>query len=228
VYDSFGNMTQASNRYARIRRTYYRGGALKTDTTGIGGNSNPLVDNQTNGQAYAYDRSGRRKSMQWALGPTSYSYNDAGELSTVTSFGGNQFRFVYTLAGQIDSLLLGTGVREKRSYDADGRRTFRSRSSDVLGLLVSDSVNHDKAGRIRRAWQQVYQQSADQTLISYDGLGAVAKEQGGQFGSSVEEFRNDAFGNVLRRLTRRSAGVINNAPFAMSYNIKGELTSVVA
>ncbi|MEJ7759568.1 MAG: hypothetical protein WKF55_08230 [Gemmatimonadaceae bacterium] len=64
VYDSFGNMTQASNLYARVRRTYYRGGALRTDTTGIGGNSNPLVDAATSGQQHTYDLSGRRTLMQ--------------------------------------------------------------------------------------------------------------------------------------------------------------------
>ena len=206
-----------------------RGGALRTDTTGIGGNSNPLVDAAKSGQIYTYDLSGRRTQMEWGLGPTSYTYNDFGGLNTVTSLGGNQFRFVYTLAGQIDSLLLGTGVKEKRSYDGDGRRTFRTRVSSVLGMLVSDTLNYDRMSRIRRAWQQVRQQNADQTLINYDGLGAVvAKEQGNELGSVVEEFRNDAFGNVLRRLTRKSAGTINNAPFAMSYGFNGELTSVVA
>ena len=73
-----------------------------------------------------------------------------GGLNTVTSCGGNQFRFVYTLAGQIDSLLLGTGVKEKRSYDGDGRRTFRTRVSSVLGMLVSDTLNYDRMSRIRR------------------------------------------------------------------------------
>lgn len=76
------------------------------------------------------------------------------------------------------------------------------------------------------AWQEAHNESPDQTLVSYDGLGAVvANEQGGPLGSSVEEFRNDAFGNVLRRLTRRSAGGINDVPFIMGYGIKGDLTS---
>jgi len=63
-------------------------------------------------------------------------------------------------------------------------------------------------------------------LISYDGLGGVlAREQGNSNGSNVEEFRNDAFGNTVRRLSRRSAGFINNAPFVMGYSVKGELTT---
>src|SRR4029079_9664927 len=64
VYDSAGNMTSARNRYARIRRTYFSSGAIKTDTTAIGVYSNPLLDGETKGQQYSYDPSGRRTSMQ--------------------------------------------------------------------------------------------------------------------------------------------------------------------
>jgi RHS repeat-associated protein len=229
AYDLTGNLISASNLFARVRRTYYRGGALKTDSTGIGDYTSPLVDD-TRGQQYAYDLSGRRTSMEWQMGPTSYTYNDFGALSTVTDAASNQYRITYTLAGQVDSLLLGTGVSEKREYDDDGRLKFRNRmSSGTLGLLVRDSLKYDHMNRIIRAWEEVHQQSADQTLISYDGLGAVlAREQGGPFGSSVEEFRNDAFGNVLRRMNRKSAGLINNAPFVMQYSPTGELRSSVA
>jgi YD repeat-containing protein len=59
VYDAFGNMTQANNRYARVRRTYYRNGALKTDTLGVGRYALPLVDSIVTGQQYSYDLSGQ-------------------------------------------------------------------------------------------------------------------------------------------------------------------------
>jgi len=231
AYDSFGNMTLASNRYARVRRTYFPAGAIKTDTTAIGVYSNPLIDGDTRGQQYTYDLSGRRTSMQWQMGPTSYSYNDYGALLKVTDKDANEYRFTYTPAGRVDSLVLGTGVREKRSYDFDGRRVFRNRVSDygTLGLLVTDSMSYDKMNRVIRTWQEAHNQAADQTLISYDGLGGVvAHEQGNSNGSNVEEFRNDAFGNVLRSLHRKTAGLINNAPFAMTYSLKGELTSSMA
>jgi YD repeat-containing protein len=79
--------------------------------------------------------------MEWQMGPTSYTYNDFGALSTVTDAASNQYRITYTLAGQVDSLLLGTGVSEKREYDDDGRLKFRNRmSSGTLGLLVRDSI----------------------------------------------------------------------------------------
>jgi hypothetical protein len=107
----------------------------------------------------------------------------------------------------VDSLILGTGVHEKRVDDADGRLTFRNRISDVAAVstLASDSLFYDKADHLIRARELVRSQQPDQTLIGYDGLGAVvAREQGNQFGSNVEEFRNDAFGNVLRRLTRKA------------------------
>jgi len=45
----FGNMTQANNRYARVRRSYYRDGALKTDTMALGFYATPLVNGDTKG-----------------------------------------------------------------------------------------------------------------------------------------------------------------------------------
>ena len=49
LYDVFGNMTQANNRYARVRRSYYRDGALKTDTMALGFYATPLVNGDTKG-----------------------------------------------------------------------------------------------------------------------------------------------------------------------------------
>ncbi len=94
------------------------------------------------------------------------------------------------------TLLLGTGVREKRSYDADGTLVFRNRVSDYsgVGLLVSDSLSYDKADRVIRAWQEAHNQAADQTLISYDGLGAVVARgvsffrRTGRFSASLTRF----------------------------------------
>lgn len=35
VYDAVGNMLQANNRYARVKRTYLRNGAVKLDSCGF-------------------------------------------------------------------------------------------------------------------------------------------------------------------------------------------------
>src|SRR5678816_2192258 len=59
--------------------------------------------------------------------------------------------------------------------------------------------------------------------IRDSGLGAVlANEQSSGFGVNLEEFRNDALGNVLYRKTQRSAGT-NDAPFVLQYNPLGSL-----
>jgi RHS repeat-associated protein len=166
--------------------------------------------------------------MVWPLFTNTYTYNDFGALSGLTDGYGTSYRFVYTPGGQLDSLFLGTGVTEKRSYDLDGRQIYKTRFSSATGIgtLVTDSLSYDKSGRMKRVLEAVRNQGTDQTLFSYDGLGAiVARESAIPSGSSdVEEFRNDAFGNVMRRLSQRSAGQINNAPYAMTYGIKGELT----
>ncbi len=77
--------------------------------------------------------------------------------------------------------------------------------------------------RVIHAWEQNYQQLADEIRVNYDGLGAVlANEQSNAYGSNVEEFRNDPLGNVLYRRTRRTAGT-NDAPFTFQYSPLGEL-----
>jgi RHS repeat-associated protein len=223
VYDTLGNMVQANNRYARVRRTFYRGGALKTDSTAIGLYATPLVDGTTRGQQYVYDLSDKRTSMQWHLGTNGYGYNDFGALGTVTDPNSNQYGIIYTLAGQVDSLILGTGVKENRAYDSDGRMTYRNRVSTALGTLGTDSFEYDKMNRVVHASEQNYQQLAQDARVSYDGLGAVlANEQSNGFGANVEEFRNDPLGNVLYRRTRRTAGT-NDAPFTFAYSPQGEL-----
>jgi RHS repeat-associated protein len=216
-------MTAANNRYARVRRTFYRGGDLKTDTTAIGRISAPLTDSVTRGQQYVYDLSGKRTSMQWHLGTNGYSYNDFGALGTITDPNSNQYRIAYTLAGQVDSLILGTGVKEKRTYDSDGRMTYRNRVSTPLGTLGTDTFAYDRMNRVIDASEQNYQQLASDTKVSYDGLGAVlANEQSNGSSANVEEFRNDPLGNVLYRRTRRTAGT-NDAPFTNQYSPVGEL-----
>ena len=143
----------------------------------------------------------------------------------MTDPGSNQYRFVYTLDGQVDSLLLGTGVKEDRNYDADGRLTSRNRiSSDPsLGGLVSGTLSYDRMNRVIHSVENSHGQIAEDTHVAYDGLGAVMRnEQSSGFGTNVEEFRNDAFGNVLYRKTQRTAGT-NDAPFVLQYNPQGML-----
>jgi hypothetical protein len=157
--------------------------------------------------------------MAWDMGPSGYTYNDFGALSSITN-GSNTYRYTYTLQGQVDSLLLGVGVREKRSWDDDGRLLAKIRASDSVALIVSDSLKYDKADHVVRAWEEAYNHAADSTRISYDGLGGVlAREQGNSLGVNVEEFRNDAFGNVTRRRTLRTAGLVNTAPYTLCANV---------
>jgi RHS repeat-associated protein len=227
AYDSAGNMTSASNRYARVRRGYFLSGALRTDTTAIGIYSSPRTDDEIKGQVYAYDLAGRRKSMAWDMGTTNYSYNDFGGLSQITDPNSNLYRFTYSIQSQLDSLVLGSGVREKRIYDDDGRLVFRKRESDSFSELVMDSLSYDNAAHIVRAWEEGYHRAADQTLMSYDGLGAVLARESANYtgGANTEDFRNDAFGNMVRKLSRRTAGLVNTAPFALAYSVTGALTS---
>jgi hypothetical protein len=230
VYDMLGNVTQANNRYARVTRTYFSGGGLQSDTTAIGVYAFPLTDGTKRGQKYTYDLSGRRTSMVSYLGTMGYSYTDFGGLDSLTDPNSNHYHIAYTLDGHVDSLVLGTGVKEKRTYDADGRLTSRNRvSSDVsLGTLISGTLTYDRMNRVIHSVEDSHGQITEDTRIAYDGLGAVlANEQSSGFGVNLEEFRNDALGNVLYRKTQRTAGT-NDAPFVQQYNPLGSLKQATA
>jgi RHS repeat-associated protein len=225
TYDTFGNITQANNRYARITRTYFPGGALQSDTTALGVYTLPLTDGTKRGQKYTYDLSGKRTSMQWYLGTTGYSYNDFGGLDVVTDPNSNHYHIAYTLDGHVDSLMLGTGVSEKRGYDADGRLISKNRISSYAGVgtLVTDALNYDRMNRVIHSVEQNHGAVPDETWITYDGLGAViSSEQGSAYGTNIQEFRNDALGNVLYRKSQRTAGT-NSAPFVNQYSPVGEM-----
>jgi len=225
AYDTFGNITQANNRYARVTRTYFPGGALQSDTTAIGVYTSPLTDGTKRGQMYTYDLSGRRTSMQWYLGTTGYSYNDFGGLDIITDPNSNHYHIAYTLDGHVDSLVLGTGVTEKRGYDADGQLISKNRVSSYAGVgtLVTDALTYDRMNRVIHSVEQNHGAVPDETWITYDGLGAViSSEQASAYGTNIQEFRNDALGNVLYRRSQRTAGT-NSAPFVNQYSPLGEM-----
>jgi RHS repeat-associated protein len=190
----------------------------------IGIYASPLTDGITRGQTYAYDLSGKRTSMQWLPGTTGYTYNDFGALEKITDPNTNQYTIGYTLDGHVASMALGTGVTETRAYDFDGRLKSRSRQSSFpnLGTLTSNTLTYDRLNRVIHSVEQSFGQQQEDTKIAYDGLGAVlANEQTNGFSTNVEEFRNDALGNILYRKTQKGTG--NNAPFVMQYSPLGEL-----
>lgn len=220
VYDADGNMTEANNRYARVVRSYYPAGWLKTDTLKIGGYTTPGVDTYVKGQRLTYDLNGRRDTLYWDLGAQKYAWHGYGPLSSVTDHGSNQYKFFFNLANDLDSLKLGTGSGnwEKWTYNANLLPFTRHG-------LVTDSLYYDRMGRIDSARTMSAFMGDQKHRVLYNGLSAVvANESTRSGGYSVEEFSADAFGNNVSRRSRASGG-INDVEIVASFSVVGELST---
>ena len=99
-------------------------------------------------------------------------------------------------------------MREFRRYDADGRLVAHTRSSPVLGTIYTDSMTLDALGRTIRAagGTRANLSPADTTYFHSAGLGAVLDREriDGASRTETEEFRVEAFGNVLASLAGSS------------------------
>ena len=118
------------------------------------------------------------------------------------------------------------GVREYRGYHLDGSPSSLSRYSSVLSQLLAHTLSYDHRGKVKEAVRssQVQNQS-EHASMRYDGMGALLAYERtlpGGTGYDVEEYRNDALGNVVYSRSRSSSG----GPamwYHSSYSIRGQL-----
>jgi len=235
TYDAVGQMLTADNRYARIKRAYTLNGLLARDSLIFGTYTNPGTDAERRGQNYSYDRNARRSSMAWEAGTTTYTYSvgsavDFGPLQRVTDPGGNSYTLLFDALGRVDSLRVATnggtvGVREKRTYDADGRLTLRERVSTngSVGQLQLDSLTYNQRNTVDRAALVSRAQPSERVRYAYDPLGGVVAQERVRLSDNayqVQEYRNDAYGNVFYSRTRTSASG-DEAPAVSDYASDG-------
>jgi RHS repeat-associated protein len=215
-YDVAGNLTQADNHHARVRRSYSRSGHLLTDTLRIrtvryATEQHPGDPSGFNTHAfvlqYAYDSTLRRKTLTYpaqacaAACSVTYTYDDAttGALKQVTDVQGNVINFTYRLDRTLDSVAYPGGVKEGVEYDAEGRVVRRTVKLSGGYPVIDDTLQYDPLGRV--LWGKTWAAPAYRyrTVWNYyAGLGALsAQEQAFDDGTDPkrEEFRNDALGN---------------------------------
>ena len=135
------------------------------------------------------------------------------------------YRLRYDPQTRVDSLVISAmggavGVREKRSYDLDGRLVNRERvsTSPGIGQLYLDVLSYDQRGNVIQAQMESRAQQSQAMRFTYDPPGGVVVQERERNvgGYQVEEFRNDAYGNVFYQRTRSSAGT-NDAPIVSTY-----------
>lgn len=231
AYDPLGRLQQADNRYARITRAYTPSGLLLKDSVAMGFYTVPTSDQASYVLRYTYDRNGRRATMAWPGGTTGYSYTSFGALAQVSDPAGNRYGLAYDAQGRVDSLAIapvGGSVRvwETRDYDLDGRPVRRQRVSldGTVGQLYLDPLFYDRRGNLAAARLRSRLQQTQGVRYAYNPQGAVVAQARTRDlgGYQVEEFRNDAYGNVFYARTRSSAGT-NDAPFISGYTPDGGL-----
>jgi RHS repeat-associated protein len=233
TYDTLGNVLTANNGDAKVSRQYFPNGALKKDSV-----SHRAVIGSGYDYSFAlnydYDLDGNRKTLKLPSGDLlTYAYHpELGALTSITDPRFNRYRYDYDLAGRIDSAVVGTvtvdGLREARRYDAEGRLFTHVRYSPVLGQIYSDSMTLDALGRTIRAARgtRANQSPPDTTYFTYSGLGAVlARERtDGAAHTEAEEFRVDAYGNVLSSRAGNSNTTGAADPRIASYTFRGFMT----
>lgn len=117
-------------------------------------------------------------------------------------------------------------ITERRAYDLLGQQIYRDRRSQAFsggGGILMDSLFYDHRGKIGGVWTSSRSLGTERYSIHYDGLGAlVASLSDNGSAYSLEEFRNDAYGNVLYSRTRSSAHG-DRLPSRSTYMGKGHL-----
>jgi len=126
-YDQVGRVKGANNSDARITRTFYPGGELKTETDSLATYDHANFTSHIYQLTYHYDRDGRRtdvvhpSQLTTGTGVTHYTYDtQSGLLTDVTDLLGNTFHYAYNGASELTDLTLPGGLGESYTYYPDG------------------------------------------------------------------------------------------------------------
>lgn len=219
-YDSAGRILTADNADARIKRSYYRGGLLETDSTWIQTVARDDWNRHKYGLRHTYDLDGRETSLAIpeqlgaaGLQPAmAFTYDpQIGELQSVADLGGSPYTFSYNLRMELASIAYPGEYTETFSYDADGRLTTDTiRNTDdptfprLPAMVRATAYLYDARNNLLRGVDGLGFQ--DTLNVTYSGLGNLATSKLTQHGYllyggsnvrqvTAERFTLDALGN---------------------------------
>lgn len=224
TYDAAGRLLTADNHDARVSRTYYPGGALKSDTLRIRRwDQTDTLPNAWNightySQTFEADIAGRRtkRVSSYAAGGSwqqTYTYDPVyGRLSgtdqrSVSGGSAIAYSFTWNAAGQpLQRQVLGAPleISETRSYDTDGRLETRTEKGHNLygpGVVFEDSYEYDARGKqVKRITYSPDFTLKDSSAMAYDGFGALVAltrwRDYGTLNKFTDEYDVDGLGNV--------------------------------
>jgi hypothetical protein len=217
TYDSVGRMLTATNKDAKITRTYFRNGQLKTEQQEIAN-----VDGGALGHSYllqfTYDKNGRRRAVhlpsQLVVSGTrdsvAWTYNAlSGLLEQATDPLGNTFQYTYTGRNEPQSLTYPGNYLHQWTYGPDGNMVgdkivnlggtagFRYKADSVRRL----SFSYDARGKVTQLADPFGLR--DTITTQYSGLGFVVSSSTRQHSidstqsyATAEVMTYDALGNT--------------------------------
>lgn len=219
AYDTVtGAMLRADNRYARVRRSYLRNGALDKDTLQIrtyyrssaetcdpasGDTTWTGSDFGTHSYviAHGYDLDGRAASLTPPSGivgcpsttcvPQTYNYNPlTGALGGIRGVDSTTFSFRYDRNGQLRATVYPSGFTDSSGVDLDGR--VESRALLKNGTVMGYTATLDGEGRTTYASGTNPDATSFNQTTWYGPLGAVVAMDGS---AGTELYDVDALGN---------------------------------
>lgn len=199
TYDEVGLLMTADNADAKVRRTYYPGGLVETDSLRIQTVARDDWGRHKYGIHNTYDLDGRRTSLAFPeqLGATgllstmTFGYDpQSGALQTVHDPEGNPYTFGYSWRGELRTITYPAQYSETFTYDADGRltadtiRNLGGTTFPRLPALVRAAMyRYDARGNLMRSMDPIGYQ--DTLKIGYSGLGHVVTSKLTQHGHLV-------------------------------------------
>ncbi len=196
VYDAAGNVLAADNSSARVSRSYYANGTLRSDTLRIATRSGADFTQHVYDLHYEYDINGRRSSLIQGSGSGAqtrdYHYESAtGRLKSVTDPDDHRYTVAYDSTGRVSRIIRLAGetdsIVETRKYDKLSRLVRRIQWKPATGdTLHSDSLVYDRHDKVVGNLP-----GGDE--LEYDALGHLASS--GIGASGPESYTYDALGH---------------------------------
>ncbi|MBX3134187.1 MAG: RHS repeat-associated core domain-containing protein [Gemmatimonadaceae bacterium] len=225
TYDAGGRLLTADNRDARIARSYYANGALKTDTLRLrrydaADTAASPYATHVYGLTFLVDLLGRRTGRSDTFGRhLKYTYHpETGFLtglvdSLIGSGSKTTFAMTHNTIGQLlTRQVVGAspGIALTNTYDTAGRLESRSETGFGGYTIFADAFTYDErdkqVSRHSAAWNATL---SDTAYVAYDGFGAVSAVTRyvnyGTLGRLTDEFDADALGRVWRTHSNRAS-----------------------
>jgi RHS repeat-associated protein len=246
AYDAAGREISSTDPLGRTTtREYDKAGNLIAVTDPSGHTINLEYDNdgrvtrRSAGQesvSFAYDPAGNRISMTDATGTTRYTYDKAGQLTTLTYPDGEVLSMTYDAAGQRTGLTYPGGLTVSYFYDLNARliAVHDSKAGDAAYALDPDGrlLTEQFPGRLEGRYHYEHGQLTRFTVYRDDHPVASTEfthDPDGRIrlqldGDDRLEFGYDPAGQLISALRRRADG--SREDVHLTYDAAGNRTSM--